>query len=392
MIKEELKSIEEIFFSEEFEHLCEYKNRFDLFKVMRIQNKELVHSNLVAELLDPNGSHRMGHLFLNAFVKEIGRKRVARDQYKNNQLTISTLTSILDAKAVIFRELHRIDIIVIFPEQKIVLGIENKIWSAEGEEQISRYQKILKAKYPDHTSAIIFLTPSGKAPQTDEPNTGIPVYCLSYQSIADIINKIKNNASATVYYFLEQFVNHLEEYMAGNDEVRNLCWELFKKNRDAYEAMAKNIGYCKVKEYFESLRDSIERKYQPNIKFELHQKENHFDLDIRMEEWPEGIWIKIYKHSWFGIFPFTKNSATVDNHFGTNKATTVNSWGDGYYYFWDKNLDSERWINKDGDSMTATDIDTAMNKLDKFIEGINSKINAQLPSVTASTPGDDTKR
>ena len=39
-------------------------NVFNIFSVLRLETKELIHSKFIAELLNPKGSHGMGSIFL----------------------------------------------------------------------------------------------------------------------------------------------------------------------------------------------------------------------------------------------------------------------------------------------------------------------------------------
>ena len=44
--------------------------KFNIFKILKLDNYEIRHSNFVAWLLDPNGSHKLGDKFLIKFINK----------------------------------------------------------------------------------------------------------------------------------------------------------------------------------------------------------------------------------------------------------------------------------------------------------------------------------
>src|SRR5690606_16269877 len=49
------------------------KTKFNIFEILNLQTNEVrTHSAFLAELLNPKGSHLMGHVFLEAFLSELG--------------------------------------------------------------------------------------------------------------------------------------------------------------------------------------------------------------------------------------------------------------------------------------------------------------------------------
>lgn len=101
---------------EEFE-----KAHFNIFSIMSDQyRKENLHSDILAEFLNPEGLHGQGNIFLLVFVKMINKK--AKDQIKL-QLSESCFQ-----KAKVFREKGRIDILIEGKGETIIF--ENKIKDA----------------------------------------------------------------------------------------------------------------------------------------------------------------------------------------------------------------------------------------------------------------------
>jgi len=189
----ETEQIEELFLSSEFGMLSAYSKEFNLFETMGIRSKETIHSNILAALLNPDASHGIGHTFIDLFLLAIKSSHNS----SGIPLTFSDTLSATGTNVRVFRELECIDIVIEFPDAKLVVGIENKIWSDEQTDQIMRYQNTLRSRYKNFKKAIVFLTPSGKEPITADKNIDdVPVYCMPYSKISEICRTSKNNADA----------------------------------------------------------------------------------------------------------------------------------------------------------------------------------------------------
>ncbi len=252
----DLQIIENLFFSDEFSELNAYSNRFDLFKIMRIKDKELIHSNILAVLLNPNETHGMGYTFLNLFTKELKKCELYESGNTVKEISLANIISTINSKVVVYRELDYIDLVIVFPEARVVIGIENKIWASERDKQIEDYQKAMESRYPDYNKALVFLTPTGRIPNTSNKQSKIPVYRMSYEVIAKIAKASINNANQSAHFFLDQFIYHVESYMTGSSEIHELCWQIFQKHPDAYKRISNNFAYCvsrRIREIFDSI-------------------------------------------------------------------------------------------------------------------------------------------
>jgi len=257
----EISEIESLFFSREFQKLVEYSEKFNIFKMMQIHTKELVHSNIIAYLLNPEGKHGVGNLFLEKFMLRIYTlKRIS-----GTSIELSEVVSLLNSKVKVHRELDNMDIVVDFPDNKIVLVIENKIWHHERKDQIKDYQDKLPTIYKNyHKYIVIFLTPDGKEPvSADSDHKQTSVYISSYNHILGIIEEIKENTTGDVRSFFNQFSVHLKEDIVGDIEVIKLCLEIYRKYPKAYWNMIKNLP--SLNDLKSSYYKKIEDKY-PEIK------------------------------------------------------------------------------------------------------------------------------
>ena len=137
---------------------------FNVFKLCGVDHYENAHSDIIAEFLNPKGSHGCGSDFFQAFCKitgldflRYGNAEVIREYWIND---------------------GRLDILIRAGENKI--AIENKIYAIEQQDQLPRYRKWLDDVSIDKKEApLLFLTLDGK-PSSDETIQG-QYTCISYK-------------------------------------------------------------------------------------------------------------------------------------------------------------------------------------------------------------------
>jgi len=103
---------------------------FNIFSILKLETKEVkTHSNFIYELLNPNGSHNQGDVFLKLFLKQVLTKK----EYKN-------IGSIIKVEAeTLTDENRRIDFTI--ATSNIFIAIEMKINARDKEKQLSDYHR-----------------------------------------------------------------------------------------------------------------------------------------------------------------------------------------------------------------------------------------------------------
>ena len=154
-----------------------------------IRPKENRLSDIIACLLDANGSHGQGSKFLDAFLKRLFKENqpnlIAELSGKQPQVKREDATYYNEEN-----QRRRIDITIDFEDFGI--GIENKPWAGEGDGQLEAYDKHLKEKYGQQC-CLVFITQDRRKPKSiDKPKCRIKkgeLYLLSYRS--DILDWIE---------------------------------------------------------------------------------------------------------------------------------------------------------------------------------------------------------
>jgi hypothetical protein len=171
--------------------------RFNVFDLLKIEGDEVRYSSFLAWLFDPKGGHKEGGRFLSAFLNAC-----------HPPIAIE-LPKFYEVRTEQIGDESRIDI-SIYRYSSFLIHIENKVYSPEGRGQLAaefrdleRMSKILHV--PEDRTFGIFLTPAGRAPQTDPKAERW--HTISYP---DINHSLKENLSnireAKVRYLLEDWL------------------------------------------------------------------------------------------------------------------------------------------------------------------------------------------
>ncbi len=199
--------------------------RFNIFGLLGVDHYEVKHSKILAEFLDPKGSHGLDELFLQAFVKQF----LPDFEFDCKNAKVITEKYI--------GEYGRIDIII-EQEAKAII-IENKIYAKDQEEQLKRYENYVKNKNIEYQ--ILYLTLNGeKADEKSGKDVGYKT--ISYKT--DIIKWLEECAKisierAIVRETITQYVRHLKQLTEQDMDTKNQkeIVELLTKNNHNINAV-----------------------------------------------------------------------------------------------------------------------------------------------------------
>jgi hypothetical protein len=144
-------------------HLDRYlASDFDVFRYISPDENRL--SDILVDLLNPDGLHGQRDLFLREFLRRISADANRYDA-DLNRYNLSKFRGVVreDAARYIIASQRRIDITIDFGNAAI--GIENKPWAGEQPDQLRDYAAHLAKKYRENF-LLVYLSGDGSAPQT----------------------------------------------------------------------------------------------------------------------------------------------------------------------------------------------------------------------------------
>lgn len=241
------------------------KHDYNIFTLFHKFSDEVnLHSNFIASLLDPNGDHYKGDLFLKLFLETCGI----------DDFDIDT------SMATVFKEFKHIDIYISDGKKHIIL--ENKVYAKDQPTQIARYIKAIQnkdAEVKDEDICVLYLHPDGELPDKQSfgdyharllgENSSIKFKVISYgKEILEWIDKCKNEVSnlTDLNIFLSQYKDVIEmiydRYKRIDEmETANLV-EIFKENYTAVSEIANNYQEMRKKiidKFFKNVKENLEK-------------------------------------------------------------------------------------------------------------------------------------
>lgn len=143
--------------------------QFNIFHACGVNHYEATHSAIIAEFLNPQGSHGQGDVYLKEFLDIVG---------KNGTLPVfDTSTASVFTEYVVPN--GRLDILIANTKNQAII-IENKIYAGDLWEQLKRYEEFAAEKYHAGNYAILYLTLWGDE-ASEQSGKDVKYTCISYK-------------------------------------------------------------------------------------------------------------------------------------------------------------------------------------------------------------------
>lgn len=212
---------------ENFDRLELELRNTNIFSILGIERMEIRHSNFLAWLLDPNGTHGLGSLFLKRFLRDIF--------LFDNPESVDNLAlheaSVRDLE--VKREWKKIDILLI--ASNFIVCVENKVDSSDRPAQLKEYREIVRKQYPNLQAAFVYLTPEGRNPN-DEDEQNIYIN-YSYENICTHLSRIldlhRNAMAPSTVIYLNDYLNTLKINLLKESEINALIRRIYKSHKEA---------------------------------------------------------------------------------------------------------------------------------------------------------------
>lgn len=265
-----------------------------MFNTIGLRTEEVrLHSAFIAELLNPQGSHGLSNLFLQAFLKHMELPcdyvTEAKGIIKERYIGRKTKT-----------EGGRIDIIIEDGNHAVI--IENKIYAEDQENQLLRYYNYGKTQFPKGFE-LVYLTLEGVEPEKKSlGKKDLPNY-MSYKD--DIVEWLEECVVIAQKNPLVQAViiqyRELVKQITNTDMDTNYKEQLLETMVKPDNAIAMGEMLAVEEDWFSQIMDIY--IWKP-LKEYAESKNMEIGKDVDSGE-ETGLWI--YKNEWkyYGIFVWT---------------------------------------------------------------------------------------
>lgn len=276
--------------------LSRRQDEVDVFDALRLHGDEQFHSDLLAWLLDPRGSHGLGDDFLQGFLAASGASRALRAADWPSTIVRREKSIELDG------EYGRLDIWVLNQEANFVCAVENKVWASEGEGQLAWYRKVLARDHHGQRVHLVFLTPRGVMP--DDPAERERWTAVSYTDILRLVEGTMaaagDTANGDVLAVLRQYAITLRRNIVPevSNDVHELARRIYRKHKRAIDLIIEHRERYEpnyVTEGFRMIRDAIGRQLlwkdttsnHPYARF-IAADWQPFD-ELKLDDWPYSL-------------------------------------------------------------------------------------------------------
>lgn len=270
----------------ELEELSAKLSEFNIFRVLKIEDHEIRHSNTLAWLLDPEESHGFGDHVLKRLLSNI--LLTAANPPENISAADIELQNLSDIE--VRREWMHLDIAVIDRGNHFVLLLENKVYAKESRGQLRRYRQAVEKEFPGYKVIPVFLTLDGCEAEEEE------FVAYGYPQLLGVIERIyyfrKTQLSASVSTFVEHYLTILRGLTMSDSDLVKLCQTVYRKHREAIDLILKHG----MSTQFQEVAEKVLRK---TGKFKI--------LDVG------STWVWFIPNSWERYLPTDGTSWDFDN-------------------------------------------------------------------------------
>jgi len=183
---------------------------FNVFELINPDENKL--SDIISDLLDSSGTHAQGDLFLREFLTVANIKKTNTSNYKVVRE---------DATTYICHSNRRIDITIDMATCGI--GIENKPWALDQEDQVRDYQEHLNRKY-NGNFVLVYMSGDGSDPTSIEEefkkhllNQKKLIIFKYPDELIKWLRRCKKECESEKYrWFLRDFIQYVETHFSYN--------------------------------------------------------------------------------------------------------------------------------------------------------------------------------
>lgn len=327
--------------------------RFNIFQICGVNHYENTHSAILAEFLNPNGSHGLSSKLLDCFFDTLGELFIIQNfNSEKSRVRVEHST-----------EEGRIDILI-EDNRKNVIIIENKIYANDQPEQLKRYNRYAQKNYKEYQ--IFYLTLFGEK-ATKQSGEGVNYLPISHKE--HVINWLEKCVAIASRYpivreTIIQYINHLKQLTNQDMDTRNKeeivgilsNVENLKAAKSIYLNYTSTFNLL-IEKYFNPKMEDFARN--EGLQYCFDRAEESFVLfRILNSNWQDKYWITFTIENNRCYYGLTNNlDATVNYRMSIEERKIIHEslqklgvesrkesdWWPFYAYY--NNLNLETWIN-----------------------------------------------
>lgn len=261
-MKRDIEFIEEFLMDiDELDKINSKISKFNAFEILGVVNAEIRHSNMLGWIFDPNENHGLDDVFIKKFIQRIFYNYKEQLKELDERLNFLEISLMEYHDFIVRREYRNIDLLLYSEQNKLVIIIENKIWSKESSHQLQKYRDIVDEEFKDYKKINIFLSPLGEEP-SDMKNWVICDYSLILEILRKSIELKKEVLGKSIKDFLEQYEEMLRRYIVRDSDLEVICKDIYYKHKRALDLIFeyKPDIYLEISEFLSNKINDMEKR------------------------------------------------------------------------------------------------------------------------------------
>lgn len=221
----------------------------NIFEILKIEQFEIRHSNLLAWLLNPKGNHGLGSNFIKKFLYDVASDERSRtfSVFDVNNLNFDSVS--------VHREWNNIDILIV--SDKYAFIIENKINHKETDGQLITYKKLVEKTFENHEVICIFLNIDGY--ESTQNNIYINFSFESIISYLEQLLKIDVTINERAKVYIEDYISSVKNNIMENSEKFSLANKIYQNHKEIFDfVLSSRLDF--YKELRTVLKDKIQKE------------------------------------------------------------------------------------------------------------------------------------
>ncbi|MEQ2006272.1 MAG: PD-(D/E)XK nuclease family protein [Limisphaerales bacterium] len=209
--------------------------QFNVFRVLRFEHGEIRHSNMLAWLLQPDETHKLGDSFLRGWLL-----RVVNDAAPDllGGLTAESIKAGKIGDVEIAREWNFLDLLVKVTTTEgdaWVIAIENKWWAKQGKNQLAGYRRKVESAFPTARRMFVFLTAKDESPDDEAWVTA--KHRQVYEVLSTCLKQRATKRGREAVMLMRHYLTILEERCMENPKITELARKIYERHRRALDVI-----------------------------------------------------------------------------------------------------------------------------------------------------------
>jgi len=216
----------------DLEKLTAQLSRFNIFQILKIEQAEIRHSNVLAWLLNPLENHGLSDLFIRRFLSTILLDNPGIVNITPAEIELMNMNDVE-----VWRELKNIDLLAVSKNNKWVLIVENKIRAGVSDQQLRKYIQSVKEDYPKFKIIPVLLTLEiGEASEIAESEGYINWSHVDLYNVIDhVISQREDRIPEDAQVFLRHYLTILGRMTMQDKNLVELCKSIYRRHKSAID-------------------------------------------------------------------------------------------------------------------------------------------------------------